>query len=263
MASTDTYHPSTWGHVLISSLTDGSLTILKLVDRSSKMPVYKEDAAKKNVNKRNPNKSAPVFDYPYFRKELKIGKDVLLKNGNYAIGVISGDIMSEFQQVVVTSGTGADSRNDSSSASLSSTEKQDVYLFTKTHYSPPVPIKPGIALAAISQEKVQKGKPFMVYGSIRKAVDKSSGINLPLVVHILISGPEEPDLSHYQITIPVTMQKKENDCIVSHFAFDCMKDFFYLEGDRFDVPEFIFISAIHEELHAGPLKVVTQESKGP
>jgi hypothetical protein len=258
MESPDTFHPSTWGHIIISSLVDGSLTIIKLVDRSSKMPEYQGDADEGNERKQNLKGHSTVFDYPYFRKELKIGKDAVLNNGSYIIGMISGDIMSEFQQVAVTSSTSAEDRSSSLSTPQSPMAKQDVYLFAKTQYSPPIPTKPGIALAAVPKEKAQKGKPFMVYGAIRRLSDKSLEKNLPQVVHILVSGPEESDLSHYQIKIPATMQKKENGFIVSYFAFDCMKEFFYQEGGRFDVPDYFFISAINKELHVGPVKVVTR-----
>jgi hypothetical protein len=256
LESPDTFQPVKWGHVLVSSSQDASLAIIKVSDFSSKMPDYKEPGSKKK-NMVKPEDSSPTYNYPYIRRDLKLGEDIHLKTGMYFVGVISGDIMSDFQEMVVTSGEESGAPSGLDESSVQNAAKQDAYMFSKTQYSPPVPQKPGIVLALVPQEKVQKGKPFMVYGTIRGSAVKHEGKKIPQIVHILMSGSEDPDLSHYQISIPVDMQKEDNGSHVSYFAFDCMKEFFYKAGGRFDIPPYFFVSVICKDLHVGPVKVAT------
>ena len=37
---------------------------------------------------------------------------------------------------------------------------------------------------------------------------------------------------------------------------DLMQQFFYKEGNRFDIPDEIFISAVHKNIFSGPHKIV-------
>jgi hypothetical protein len=53
------------------------------------------------------------------------------------------------------------------------------------------------------------------------------------------------------------MLHQDNGSLVGYFAFDCMKEFFYKQAGRFDIPKRFFITAISRDLHAGPALIAT------
>jgi len=261
MHAQDTFHPGTWGRILVSSLTNGSLSVCEVTDNSSKMPDYQGEDGKSPRTKAKKSGEGPLtFDYPYLRKELAVGTDMPARNDTYAVWAISGDILSEPQVVTVTgaapglTSSGSPRTTEGVSGRV---EAHPEYWYAKNPLSPPPPSVAGIALSGVPHEKAERGKPFMVYGSVRLKAAPKSAVTVPVEIHILVSGTEEHDLTHYRLSIPVDMLHQDNGSLVGYFAFDCMKEFFCKQAGRFDIPKQFFITAISRDLHAGPALIAT------
>jgi hypothetical protein len=254
----DGFHPSRWGYILVSSLADGALSAHRVVEYADKMPAYRDDAAGPRRDKaRSALDDQPTFDYPALERALVVGEEIPAVAGDYALAVISGDMLSPFQRVTLTGAPGDSGVPTGETAAAPPVAiGADEYWFAHNPSSPPAPAAPGIALAA-DDGPARAGKPFMVYGSIRLDSAHETDSARPVDIHLLVSGTDEPDLSHYRIAIPADKLRRENDTWVAWFAFDCMKEFFYRQEERFDIPERFFVTAVRQDMSAGPLVVDT------
>jgi hypothetical protein len=255
----DTYHPDGWGHILASSLGNGSLYVFKITDYSSKIPEFEDSDAPVGLedSSKTDEKSVATFDYPYLTRNLLLGKELPLCNDSYALFAISGDSMSDYQKVAVTGARGDTVLPGAEIQNMKKIEKLDTYRYAKNPLSPDAPARIGIAVSEKPSGKAEEGKPFLFFGSIRVKAQGIRRDEKPCAVHVLVCGTEDPDVSHYQIDIPWDMMKKEDATMVGYFSFDCMKEFFYKEGGRFDLPSRFFVTVISRDLHAGPVLIST------
>jgi hypothetical protein len=128
------------------------------------------------------------------------------------------------------------------------TFKGSDYYYVKTKQSPQVPEFLGINISAPEKKKIAPGEPSVLSGSFLLPDAKGKDI----LIHLLFSRPSIPGLYSYTVSIPYAACEHKDTMSRGYFLFDLMNTMYWKPGDRFDVPETLFVSAVCKGVFSNP-----------
>jgi hypothetical protein len=234
------FPPANFGHIILSSTESDEIRILPLVDNSHKMPM--PGAPKKSPPPPGTNLNKLTVSYDAVWNKLA-AEQFGWAGGKVVFAVVCGPALSNICSVSLVN-----YQHPATAAATVSSAKVPDYYFVKTPLSPPLPDKTGINIAIPEKQKIVPGKPFALYGSF--ALPGSTGKDV--LIHLLFTQPSTPGISDYTVTIPHEALIINNGTAKGHFLFDVMGTMYWKPGERFDVPESLYVSAVCRGVFSGP-----------
>jgi hypothetical protein len=235
------FPPADFGFIVLSSIDNGNVRIIPLVDNSRKMPLS-------NIPEKSPPPPGTDMDkttVSYDAGWLQVAADrISWAGGKIAVVVLCGPTMSNVGIATLRNNT-----NPGRPFPAVSQQKAPDYYFVKTPQSPPIPESIGINVAVPQKKKVITGEPCALFGSFALP----SVPHTAVVIHLLFSSADKPGIHEYSVTIPPEATSMKDSIARGYFLFDMMKTMYWKPGQRFDVPEKLFISAVSRQVFCAPM----------
>jgi len=252
------FTPEKYGTVLISSINTGELFVKQLMYYPHKMPLPEPPKIPAPPPGYDYNPDKITYQYGSEWRDLELGLDISVEKGKVAVRILCGMFTSNMHIFEITK---VDTTNEATDyiESIATTARaisnRDKYYFAKTKQSPPVPNEVGITIKQPQSTIIEAGKPFIVYGSFNLFSNTAHTEQSAIPIHILVSCAEHKQPLHHEVIIPGDMIEQKGGSLTGYFMVDLMKEFFYKEGKRFDVPEEIYVIAVHKNIFTEPVKI--------
>jgi hypothetical protein len=80
-----------------------------------------------------------------------------------------------------------------------------------------------------------------------------------ITIHLLFSSTTAPGMHTFQVKIPKSAIEIKENTAYGYFLFDIMDSMYWKEGERFAMPDSIFISAVYKNYFSKPGLIVFEK----
>ncbi len=249
---------STAGTVVISSLTTGELRLAPLVYLPGKIPLPDDDPDLRRPSP--PPGYTPKISYSqrHWWVGLRADRDLPAGSDSIAVAVACGP---RFSNLLVTSlahrreASGDEDYLAVLSRRTAEGEEQEGHTYAREALSPAPPDDIGFRLNPPSGT-AKAGRPFILHGSFSLPAAPTSRHTV-VPIHVILFARGYTSASHHQLAVAPGMISRQGAVLKGYFSIDLMKEFYYREGDRFDIPREVYVLVIHKQHAAGPVAVAT------
>jgi hypothetical protein len=229
------------GFIVCSSVLNDGIRILPLIDNSHKMPLADVPPVTPPPPGTDMNTVTTGYDGLWNRFSAR---DMGWAGEELAMAVVCGPVISNVRTIKLVN------RHPVKTAQVpDQTIKGPDYYHVKSKRSPQIPASPGIAFAETGNMKIVPGEPGMLHGSY--CVPDTRGKDI--IIHLLFSRPSHPGLSCFTVSIPYASSKCTDSMCRGYFLFDVMNTMYWKRGERFDVPETMFVSGVYKNIFSNPV----------
>jgi hypothetical protein len=243
------FPPADFGYIVASSLSNGDLRIIPLVDNPGKVPLPVSPKKSPPPPGANVNKVTISYDCDW---KLLARERMEWAGEKIAIAVVCGPTLSNVCSISVSN-----TAKGIPAVSPTTATKSSDYYFAKNKQSPAIPPSTGISFSFPEGKTVHPGEPFPLYG----------GFNLPcnddndILIHLIFSQPKVPGIQTYSVVIPKNTFKISNGMAQGYFLFDMMSTMYWKPGERFDIPDSLFVSGVCKNVFSKPIVMDLKKDK--
>jgi hypothetical protein len=240
-ASIRSFPPADYGYIIVSSLSNGDIRIVPLIENAGKIPLPAPPKKSPPPPGTNVNKVTISYDGDW---KVLSGESMQWAGEKIAIAVVCGPTISNTCSIAIS-----DNHKGLPAASPTASAKSTDYYFVKTKQSPALPDSTGINFSFPEGKKVLPGEPYPLYGSFVLPHDDDKDV----LIHLLFSQPKIPGIQTYPVVIPKNAFKISKGKAQGYFLFDMMKTMYWKRGERFDVPDTLFVSGVSKGVFSDPV----------